>query len=105
MSPVTVGSELVERNVTDESMSLVVERRGDVAGNAIAGRLDAGRSLPSASSIERIRRVGIVLIDGDHLLRVIGINGDAGLGKVSGLGSERDDGGIRGFGWKLRKEA
>ncbi|PYT75633.1 MAG: hypothetical protein DMG42_07755 [Acidobacteria bacterium] len=45
--------------------------------------------------------MSIVLIHGDDLLWIIGIDGDAGLGKISGLRSQGDDAGVRSFGREL----
>ena len=87
MAPVVECSELVERDVTDESVTLIVEGRRYVSGNTVAGGLDARGDLPGTTCVEGIRGVSIVLIHGDDLLWIIGIDGDAGLGKISGLRS------------------
>ena len=102
VAPVAVGAELVEGDVADESVALIVVSCRNIARDAIVRRLDARGDLPSAASIEGIRGVRVVLIDRDELLRSIRIDGDAGLGEVSGLRSESDDVGVGSFGWKLR---
>src|SRR5215469_15575493 len=103
MGPIAVRAELVEGDVTDESVALIVESCGNVAGDAIAGGLDACGNLPSAARVERVGCVCVVLIDRDDFLRIIGVDGDAGLGEVAGLRSERDDVGVGSFRRELRE--
>src|SRR5207248_2821070 len=65
VAPVVECSELVERDVTDESVTLIVEGRRYVSGNTVAGGLDARGDLPGTTCVEGIRGVSIVLIHGD----------------------------------------
>ena len=99
MAPIIECSELVKRDVADESMALVVVGRGNIARHAVVAWLDARGNLPSAACVEGIRRVRVVLIHSDYLLRVIGIDGDTWLGEVSGLGSQGDNAGVWGL-WR-----
>ena len=101
VAPVAECSELVERNVTNESVTLIVEGRRYVSRNTVGSGLDARGDLPGTTRIGGIRSVSVVLIDGDNLLWIIGIDGDAGLGEVSGLRSQRRDAGVRSFGREL----
>src|SRR5690242_9935319 len=100
MTPVAVGSKLVESDVADKSVALIVVGCGNVSGNAIAGGLDAGGDLPGAACVKGVRSVRVVLINRDNLLRIIGIDGDAGFGEITGLRSERNHCRV----WSFRRE-
>ena len=96
VGPVIECAEFVEGDVAKESMSLIIEGYGDVAGDAIVAGIDAWRWLPRVSCILRIRAMGGRLIDRNYLLRVCRIDCDRGLGEISGVRREIEDLSVRG---------
>ena len=76
MRPVAIGSQFVEGDVTNEGVAPVIVGCGNIPGNAIAGGLHARSYLPAMAGVKGIGCVRIVLVYRQHLLRIVGIDGD-----------------------------
>src|SRR6185437_16582478 len=90
MPPVIKAAELVEGHEANDGVPLVVVGDRHVAGNAIIGRGNSGSDGPMLAGIGGIGDVGVVLISGGNLLRVVGVDRYRGLREKAGI---RGDGG------------
>src|SRR5215510_1876084 len=85
MSPVVESAELIERDIADDGVALGIVGYGDIAGNAIVGRLHSAGRLPVMTSIHGIGSMRIVLEHGHNLLWISLFHGDSRLRKLTRL--------------------
>src|ERR1035437_7716238 len=100
MCPVVESPQLVEGDVTNESVALVIEGDRHVAGHTIVLRINPISQLPGVASVPRISGFRIVLKYPDDLLRIRRIHCDARFREITRRGSESEDLGVRSF-WEI----